>query len=566
MKKVLVLNGSPRGRSSASLKLAEAFLEGYTKAVEAEVETIDLATKNIKPCLGCYCCWKSGSGTCVQNDDMGAILPSYAGADLVLINTPVYHFGMTAILKAFFERSLPMVYPYMVKKGELYAHPERAPVNPQQAIGLFATCGFPDADNFRVLGAHAEKLFGSRLRFRFFCPEGELLKVPQMREAAAPRLTALREAGEAFARTGLVPAGAEAALASPMVDLPTFVRLANASWAVPGEAPPTETALAGLEPYAPALSAAAASPLEVGLEGPSEAFLFLKRMSSLYNAEAGAGLKAVVQFDFSDTGETFQLAIAEGKCSLEQGCPAAPTTRIIVPFATWEGISSGRIDGVEALMGGAYRVEGDFGLMSRFGSLFEPPKPVERRRPNLMALAFVPWYCGWFLGWNFWLGQALPLVLGLGFLVWRESRKEATWFERGTALAFAFLVALALAAPATFHGMQSVFCNTAIALIWASSLLYGRPLTSEYSRLSMSNKIAASGIFRKINMQLTALWAVLFGLCAAAGLCFADVGQGGISIITGVALIPAGFFTAWYPKWYPGHLARRGARRVQKES
>jgi putative NADPH-quinone reductase len=564
MKKVLVVNGSPRGRGSASLRLAEVFLEGYRKGTEAELETIDLVDKDIRPCLGCYHCWKSGSGNCIQKDDMEAILQRYAQADLVLFNTPVYHFGMTALLKAFFERSLPLAYPYMVKKGELFAHPDRLQVNPRQVVGLFATCGFPDADNFRVLSAHVEKLFGSKLGFRFFCPEGELFKVPEMREAAGPRLVALREAGEAFARTGLVPAGAEAALASPMVDPPAFVRLANASWAVPGEEPPTEAALAGLEPYAPAGPSVAATPPKGGHERPSEAFLFLRRMSALYDAEAGAGLRAVVQFDFIDTDEIFQLAIAEGKCSLERGSPAMPTTRIIVPFATWEDISSGKIDGVEALMGGAYRVEGDFGLMSRFGSLFGPSRPAERRRPNLMALAFLPWYCGWFLGWNFWLGQALPLVLGLGFLVWRESRKEATWFERGTALAFVFLAALALAAPATFHAMQSFFCNTSIALVWAVSLLYGRPLTSEYSRLSMSGKIAASGIFRKINAQLTALWAILFGLCAAAGLCFAGAGQGNISIVTGIVLIPAGFFTAWYPKWYPGHLARRATPRVQK--
>jgi len=565
MKKVLVLNGSPRGRGSASLKLAEAFLEGYTRGTEAEVEIVDLAAAKIKPCSGCYHCWKSGSGVCVQKDDMGALLPAYAHADLVLVNTPVYHFGMTAILKAFFERTLPMLYPRMVKEGELYTHPARMPVNPQQIVGLFATCGFPDADNFRVLGAHAEKLFGRRLRFRFFCPEGELLKVPQMRETAAIRLKTLREAGEAFATRGSIPAGAEAAVASPMVDLPTFVQLANASWAVPSETPSTDGALSGHEPCASlsASDAASASPTE---GDPSRVYTFLEHMSSLYNAEEGAGLEAIIQFDFTDLRESFQLRIAKGKCSLERGNPSTPTTRIIVPFSTWEGISKGEVDGMEALMKGAYRVEGDFGLMSRFGALFGPSKPKERRKPNLMFLAFVPWYCGWFLGWNVWLGEVLPLALSLGFLAWRESRKEATWFERGTALAFAFLASLALASPAAFQAMHSVFCNAAVALVWALSLLYGRPLTSEYSQLSVSGKIAASRLFQKINTQLTALWAFLFGVCAVAGVIFASAGQGTISIITAAALIPAGFFTAWYPKWYPAHLARRGARGVPGQS
>ena len=251
MNQVLLLNGSPRGEGSSSLKLAEAFIEGYQGAIPAEVRRVDLATSGIKPCTGCYACWRSGSGTCVQKDAMTELLPAYAAADLVLFSTPVYHFGMTAILKAFFERTLPLIYPYMVKKGELYAHPWRIEPKESRRFGLFATCGFPDADNFRPMRAHFEKLLGSRLAFEFLCPEGELLKVPQLREASAPRLAAINQAGAEFARTGTVPARTIAATAAPIVDVATFARMANASWSVPGELPPNEAALAGLESYAP---------------------------------------------------------------------------------------------------------------------------------------------------------------------------------------------------------------------------------------------------------------------------------------------------------------------------
>ena len=189
MKKLLLLNGSPRGRGSTSLKLAEAFIEGYRASSRAEVRRDRPRGSDIRPCTGCYGCWKSG-GACVQKDDMAELLPAYAEADLVLVSTPVYHFGMTAILKAFFERSLPLVYPYMVKKGELYTHPGGRAVT-GQALGLFATCGFPDADNFRAMRAHFEKLLGARLALRVLLPRG---RAPERAPDARGRGSAARSA------------------------------------------------------------------------------------------------------------------------------------------------------------------------------------------------------------------------------------------------------------------------------------------------------------------------------------------------------------------------------------
>jgi putative NADPH-quinone reductase/putative sterol carrier protein len=568
MDKLLLLNGSPRAGASASLKLAEAFIEGYLGEREAQVRRVDLAAARIEPCLGCYSCWKSGSGACVRKDDMADLLPAYAEADLVLVSTPVYHFGMTAILKAFFERTLPLNYPYMVKNGALYTHPWRKEPNASRRYGLFATCGFPDADNFRPMRAHFEKLMGEKLKFEFLCPEGELLKVPELRASAAPRLTALREAGAAFARTGALPAGAEDAVAAPMAEIESFARMANASWSVPDEEPPTEAAFAGLEPYAPIRSSSSEALIARGKEdGP--AFAFLRRMAGAFSPKAAGELEARLRFDFTDLGAAYDFEISKGACSLVPASEGKATTTIVTPFSTWKQISEGELGGEEALMKGAYRVEGDFGLMMRMSELFggdlgsdkgEDP-PAAKKRPNLMALAFLPWYFGWFLGGrSFLLGQALPLALSLAFLAYRERRREATWFERGTPIAFAFLSTFALAAPAAFAARWNALCNALIALIWGLSILYGRPLTSDYSKAGYSGAVASGVIFHRVNLSLTALWAILFGLSAAAGLLLSGIGQGRIAIAAALFQIPAGIFTARFPRWYPGHLAKRGSR------
>ena len=304
---------------------------------------------------------------------------------------------------------------------------------------------------------HFEKLLGQSLRFEFFCPEGEMLKVPEMHTAAAPRLAALKSAGSAFASTGAVPADSMASVAQPMIGLETFVALANASWAAPGERPPSPAEVAGFEQYRPSSSEKGERDEE---ETPSPASFFLAQMAALFNVRAASGLEAILQFDFTDIGETYHLKLSKEGCALVTGSKSTATTRIIVPFATWKKISDGSLGGEEALMKGAYRVEGDLALMMRMGELFgssgnrsagrgEPKASPKGKRPNLMALAFVPWYFGWFLGGtSFWVGQALPLAFALAFLVYREVRRESTWFERGTPIAFAFLSSLALASPA----------------------------------------------------------------------------------------------------------------------
>jgi len=540
VKRILVLNGSPRGKEAGSLKLAEAFLEGYLENTKADVERVHLANHRILHCTGCYSCWKSDTGVCVHHDDMTKLLELYEVADLILVSTPVYHYGMTAILKGFFERTLPLSLPEMVKTEALYTHPPRRPVNPERAFGVFATCGFPDMDNFRPMSVHFDKLLGERLKFAFFSTEGELLKVPQLHQATTKRFTTLKKAGAIFAKTNAVPEHAEAAIAVPMVDVPTFVSLANASWGQSSS------------------NSKQASPAET----------LLTQMAALYNPRVLQGLEACIQFDFTDSGESYQLHLAKNACNLVKTPVKKATTTIIVPFAVWQHITDGSLGGEEALMKGAYRVEGDFTLMMRMNELFRPQSqtanndnPVPHKRRNLMALAFVPWYFGWFLGGSsVWLGQVVPLVVAIAFLVYREKRHEATWFERGTPMVFSCLTVLSLIAPAFFRSYWSALCNLGIATIWSLSLMYNRPLSAEYSKTAYTETVASGPIFLKINLWLTTLWSALFTLEAAVGFIPTGIRQGTIALVSSLLLIPAGLFTAWFPTWYPEHLAKRGTR------
>ena len=112
--KVLAINSSPRadGISKTGMML-DALVQGMRDA-GAEVETIHLREKKIKNCIGCFTCWTKTPGVCVHKDDMtNELFPKWLEADLAVYATPLYHFTVNATMKAFIERTLPVVEPFL---------------------------------------------------------------------------------------------------------------------------------------------------------------------------------------------------------------------------------------------------------------------------------------------------------------------------------------------------------------------------------------------------------------------------------------------------------------------
>ena len=85
-KKVLILSTSPR-KNSNSEALAEAFAAGAAESGN-QVELITLRGKELRFCLGCFACQKSGK--CVIRDDMQEIVPKMEQADVLVFATPIY--------------------------------------------------------------------------------------------------------------------------------------------------------------------------------------------------------------------------------------------------------------------------------------------------------------------------------------------------------------------------------------------------------------------------------------------------------------------------------------------
>lgn len=143
-KKICILNGSPRLNGNT-----KELIKQFTKGAEAaghEVVCFDLQKMNIHGCLGCCKGGKDKNYPCVQKDDMAKIYPAYRNADIVVLASPMYYWGISSQLKCAFDR--------------LFAVAELAPdyKNPKKECVLLMSAEGNTASNFAPVKAFYEGL------------------------------------------------------------------------------------------------------------------------------------------------------------------------------------------------------------------------------------------------------------------------------------------------------------------------------------------------------------------------------------------------------------------------
>ncbi|MBO4864867.1 MAG: flavodoxin family protein [Eubacterium sp.] len=114
MSNILVLSGSPRKNGNTE-KLVESFVKGAEK--NHTVEVVSVSDYKVNPCVGCNSCFTRENNECFQQDDMTVIYDKLSKADVVIIASPVYFYGISAQLKAIVDRlHTPMRNKFHIKK------------------------------------------------------------------------------------------------------------------------------------------------------------------------------------------------------------------------------------------------------------------------------------------------------------------------------------------------------------------------------------------------------------------------------------------------------------------
>ena len=539
---ILVLNGSPKGTHSNTLKLTKAFLEGFTQDRSADTDIVDIYKLNIRECLGCFACWGKTPGKCAITDDMTEILQKILCADVVIWSFPLYYFSLPSRLKMVIDRQLPLALPFMEGDASAGGHRSRYDMSGRRNV-VISTCGFYTSEgNYAAVNAQFDRMFGRDGYTTLYCGQGELFRVPQLSARTDEYLGYVKQAGVEFA-SGTITADTRGKLKQLLYPREVFEQMADASWGV--------------------------EQTEQGTKAVSPAFAFTKQMAALYNKASWSGQDIVVEFFYTDVEESYQIVLGkDGHTVLAENFMPF-TTRIETPLAVWEKIGCGELDGQQAMMDRLYKVTGDFKVMMDWDKYFGwngqtdekvPSAPAVPERRTNMSVMLLPWIAIW-VGisidsfWGGIIGIVLCAALPFAFLKYRP-----TVFEYITVLAVTLVSLLSVLGYPTDILVPASYL--AFGIMWTVTAFVKIPLSAWYSMNNYGvEKALANPLFMRTNRILTACWGVLYLVTPIWTYALLHTS---LASWTGLfnSILPAvmGVFTAWFEKWYPRHYAAGGGR------
>ena len=543
---VLLINGSPKGKNSNSLKLAYSFIEGLkseyaNNGKEISIEELHVASMNIDACKGCFACWKKTPGICCIKDDMKTVIDKQLEADIILWSFPLYYFSVPGILKNLIDRQLPMSLPFMSSREDEYgsgSHDSRYNMEGKRHV-LISTCGFYSAEgNYDSVLRMFDHLLGKGNYETVFCGQGELFRVKELSARTEEYLDAVKVAGAEYAATGMISAKTDAVLRTLLYPREVFEKMADASWGInrtTGEKEP-------------------------------EDLVFTRQMAALYNKSAYDGKERVLEMHYTDLNHIYQIRLGKEGSEVVADGSLTSTTRIDTPFAVWLAISRGEIGGAEALGKQMYTVAGDFSLMIDWDKFFRNPAAVdkaettssdttEQKKPTMAAM-LIPWITFWIaVSINPAPGAVITLTVAAAIPFLMRNHKLVIWDRLSI-----FAVAV-LSAAANITGNGDIPTNAGyliFGLFWLISCLTKEPLCAAYVKYNYGGESARQNpLFMRTNYILAAAWGLLYVLTATWTFLFRSAGIANTIIIVN-NLIPLlmGLFTLWFHKWYPARMAR----------
>lgn len=541
--KILLINGSPKGAKSNSLRLAHSFLDGIRdheseRERAVEVEELHLNTLRIAPCKGCFACWKQTPGTCCMEDDMQTVIEGLLSANLVIWSFPLYYYSVPGPLKNLIDRQLPMSLPFMCESRDgngSGGHPSRYDRSGIKHV-LISTCGFYSAEgNYDSVTRMFDHVLGQGKYTSIFCGQGELFRVKELSARTDAYLAAVRQAGKEYAG-GRIREETEMKLKALLYPREVFEKMADASWGISKD----------------------------NGEKEDESLIFTRQMAALYNRDRFDGRERVLEICYTDLGKTYRIKLGKDGAEVLTDESLRATTRIDTPFSVWLALSRGEMRGDEALAKHLYTVSGDFSLMMNWDRYFgteeqaEDRKPVqmlvtEKKPPRMQNMLFA-WIALWVaVSVEPRMGALITLAV-CSLLPLITERYELCRYDR---LSFALVAGLAVYAAVTGNGFVAVNAGYLVfGLLWLGSCLTKEPLCAAYVKYSYGKDALQNPIFMRTNYILAAAWGLVYVVIAIVSYYLSGkVPALVLSIVVQAMPILMGLFTAWFQNWYPSRVA-----------
>lgn len=536
---ILLINGSPKGKRSNSLKLTMSFIKGIqNKSASCTFEELDVSSLNIGACKGCFSCWQKTPGVCCIKDDMPVVLEKMRNADLIIWSFPLYYFGVPGILKNLIDRQLPIVLPFMSenKSGTgSGGHDARFEIKAKHV--LISTCGFYSAEgNYDSVTGMFDHFLGKGNYEKIFCGQGELFRVKELSSRTDEYLALVKRAGEEYMAGGISEETRDD-LSVLLYPKEVFEQMADASWGINKDTGEKE----------------------------ADDLIFTRQMAALYNKNSYDGKDRVLEMRYTDLGTSYQILLGKNGSKVYTDGSLTATTHIDTPFEVWTAISCGEIGGAEALGKGLYSVKGDFSMMVEWDKYFGSigAAALEKSDANTsfnlknpsMTTMLIPWITFWIaVSINSEIGSLITLgVCALMPLIMRN-HLFVIWDQ----LSIAAVAILSVITNITGDGNISTnFGYLIFGLFWLSSCFTKEPLCATYVKYNYGGENAHNNpLFMRTNYILAACWGVLYVMTATWTFLLRKSGlSNSLIVINNLVPIAMGAFTAWFEKWYPAHMA-----------
>ena len=358
MKKILLLRGNTREKGYTKY-FTDLFVQGV-RETDASLKDVTLPLRDIRACLGCYACWVSTPGRCVQRDDMDELLPEFQAADVLVCATPLYFYTMSSDMKRFFERTLPVTREGLVATPQgLLRNRIRDPEQWRKKTLITIVVGaLRDLETFRGVNETFKLLadgMDMELGGQLTRPESHLISFLYCRPKAIKSVqSAFVTAGREAGTRGVLSPETEKLAALPIApSQEAFRRYSEVFWSRAVESGP-----AGQDVQ------------HVVSKVAADVRILMPEMARRFDPKVAARAKAAIQFDFPDRGLHYRLAVSGGRCELAAEESAAPDLRVTCPSEAWAGIFTGQLDVRQALAAKQIVLEGDRSLFAKLPRWF----------------------------------------------------------------------------------------------------------------------------------------------------------------------------------------------------
>lgn len=547
--KILILNGSPKLKKSNTMQLTNAFVDGIAKENDTEVEILDIYQLDIKPCTGCFGCWKSTPGKCIIKDDMESIIEKILKSDTIIWSFPLYYFGLPSQMKALMDRQLPMSLPFMSKRSDgnsdTGSHAPRYDISNKKTV-IISTCGFYTSEgNYDALDLQFDRCFGKNKYDKIYCGQGELFRIDELKKRTDQYLKIVEQAGMEFSK-GSIKQDTKNKLSELLYPREIFEAMADASWGIENEE---------------------SSDKEKTNKGQDldnkkdESYFFTKQMAALYNKKSWNGKDRVLEMNYTDINKKYQIILSKDGQKVIDKNFIEYTTKINTPISVWMDIAKGVIDGQQAVMENKYTVAGDFEIMMKWDEIFgienlddedNKKNSYEKiHKKSNMNFMLIPWIVIWIMLsidplWGGVLGITVSASIPLLSL-----KSRLTIFDALSFIMVSIISILAILGINTIILMPLSYLL--FGIMWSVTIFQEIPLTAYYSMDDFGKENALKNkLFLRTNRILTAAWGVLY-LVTPIWTYF--IMNTNMAYLTGIinSILPffLGFFTKWFINWYP---------------